>query len=152
MAKNGVSLISAPFLLMLLAVMMESGSTTVSASDADVTIYNRVGHTILVQCKGQQGREQGHDLGMRTITDGQSFGWGFSPNNWMRTRYICSFSCPWSGGVQNNFSVWDNAAGLAEVEQLRPCTHCVWRVFKDGFYRNERGRPPVFVRAWMPAS
>lgn len=138
---RAVALISsAPLLLMLLAVMMESGSTKVSASAADVNIYNMMGDAIQVQCSGQ-----GRDLGFRTIPAGQSYGWGFTPSIWWRTRYYCSFS--WAQGVED-LRVWDDG-GLPGVKQVRPCTHCEWRVYRSGFFRNERGRPPVFIHAWL---
>lgn len=124
-----------------LLVVMTAAAAMALASPADVNIYNDMqGEEIQVNCK----KGGGHEFGETTLLYGEHLGWGFTPSSWGTTKYSCTFR--WGLRVAN-FYVWvDN--GIIGTVSHRFCTHCLWTVQREGFFRNERGPKMFFIHAW----
>lgn len=119
-------------LIMLLVVM--ASASTVLASKAVVNIVNiiAIGPPIQVHCK------LGNIVDVipeRTLAQNERVGWGFTPNVWGTTSYNCDFK--W-GDLTQGFDVWWDDFFLS-IWIERPCTHCLWTVGEDGFFRAEAG-------------
>ena len=124
------------FLAMALLVMQEPAS----ASPADVNIYNDIsGEDIQVSCF--KGSGHGHPLGEKNIPFGHHFGWGFTPSVWGTTKYACQFT--W-GIRAREFDVWVDDGWIS----VRPCTHCEWRVGREGFFRIGQYGQRLFIHGW----
>ncbi len=99
----------------------------------------QVGGSIYVHCESGDD-----DLGVKTLQNGQQYGWGFTPNWWGTTLFHCEFA--W-GAKRQAFKVWTDMGWAAT--KRRPCKHCQWHVTPEGFYRNNAGKPPVLVYTWL---
>lgn len=138
--------------LVVLLVMVESASINymVLASPADVNIYNQIPglDTIRVDCMKMDPGKAHHIFTPQTLVYGQHWGWGFKPNDWGYTKYYCDFS--WRSQAKR-VRVWvDSNPEKSPTEDPRPCTHCVWHVTTEGFYRmtSDRGEPPALEASW----
>ena len=145
MAK--VAIISSAIYLIMLLLMMESATIAI-ASQASVKIINDVGDPIRVHCKS--GDE---DFGEKTLVATQSFAWGFTPSIWGRTLYYCSFIWDSQRKITKNLRVWVDYKLFSSYDSdHQPCTHCVWSVAKEGFFRmtsDTREKLPVFESGWL---
>ncbi|KAG0564285.1 hypothetical protein KC19_8G098800 [Ceratodon purpureus] len=124
-------------------VMGSASMAFAKQSLADVTIVNSLppeSPPLHVHCKNRHKHDA---LSEHTVSYQQSVVFGFKPNQWGTTRYTCEFT--WNRYHQE-FPVWVDDYFF----QTRPCTHCVWTVTVDGFFRNEAadGRFQQFVYYW----
>jgi hypothetical protein len=139
---------STAFLVVLL-VGMEYSAMVSLASLADVNINNEIqdANAVIVGCVK---RDNGHHLQVQTLWYGQHYGWGFTPNVNGTTRYYCDFR--WGARYQRVL-VWDDVPFFPSPGDttFRPCTHCLWRVTREGFYRTttDPNKPlSVFIGGW----
>jgi hypothetical protein len=82
---------------------------------------------------------------------GEHYGWGFSPSVWGTTKYYCIFG--WAGRTKE-VRVWTESEWLPHWKTIpRPCSHCLWHVKRDGFYRQpndpDKAHASVFYVGWV---
>lgn len=135
--------------LVVLLVMVESAYMAV-ASPADVNIYHQIPgqDTVRVDCMKMGPGKAHHIFTPQTLVYGQHWGWGFKPNDWGYTKYYCDFS--WRSHSKR-VRVWaDSNPEESPTEDPRPCTHCLWDVTTQGFFRmtSDRGEPPALEASW----
>lgn len=122
-------------LIVLLVVMGSASMAFAKKGHADVNIVNSISweSPLQVHCRNRHKHDALPDT---TVQYKQRVGFGFQPNPWGTTRYTCEFK--WDRFWQE-FPVWVDTFFLSFFE-TRPCTHCVWTVTVNGFYREEAGK------------
>lgn len=104
-----------------------------------VMLLNHVGGAITVNCA-----ERGDDLGIHDLLNAQEYYFDFDANYWGTTLYWCNFL--WQQR-KAHVVVW-SGPGFLGLDPV-PCTHCLWDVRPEGFWRAESGQRARLVQAWV---
>lgn len=132
-----------------------SGSTSALQKNLKMLIFyllwspNNM-QSIQVNCTKGSGYWATHFAPVR-LQFGEHYGWGFSPSVWGTTKHCCIFG--WEGRTKE-VRVWTESEWLPHWKTIpRPCSHCLWHVKRDGFYRQpndaDKAHASVFYVGWV---
>lgn len=126
------------WVFLLLVVSMTLFQAEAQITKSIVRVSNEVPDTIKVHCRGH---DLGGDLdrGEWTIDARGTYEFNFFLDNAGNAHYSCTFT--WLARTAT-FNAFEAIGG-----KITGCSHCLWSVRADGFYRAEIGNPatgPVY--------
>lgn len=109
-----------------------------------VMINNHVGGPISFDCASHDD-----DMGMHSLDDDTDYYYfAFTPNLWGTTLFWCNFIMGGDAATFRQAHVVVYPGGGYIGRQPYVCTHCVWDVRVDGFYRSDSRNPYYLVQQW----
>ncbi|KAF9593100.1 hypothetical protein IFM89_020164 [Coptis chinensis] len=110
----------------LIIIFALTCDSVLSGNDVHVSIKNSLGdgRSLNVHCQSKD-----NDLGEQTVTDGNEFGWAFSPNAWGTTLFYCDVV-----GWGNDNAIFPFDAYSFGRDWHRCETQCFWLISSEGMY------------------